>query len=290
MKFVHFGDMHVWSPRLHLQEWYEPKRWLGPLNLALRRARKFPPAYRLPAIDAIRNEDADTVFFSGDFTTFSLREEFIMAAALFEHILEKTQGRLIAIPGNHDRYTSGSVQAGYLEHFLTFLPKERVSTRKLAMRLTIVSVDHAYPMKIRSNGRITDEVHRELEETLDKMRRTNQNVILMGHFPYACPPGHAETWEHRLLGEERLAALVREYKPKIYLHGHKHVRWAFRPPETPDTLCLNSGSVTMKHESPEKQAGYLCFEVDEDSGELSNLTAKTYNGKDAWTPSELPIL
>ena len=288
MKFVHFGDLHVWSPRLHLREGFYPKRWLGPLNLALRRAKKFPPEYRLPALKAVQEEKADAVLFSGDFTTFSLREEFVMASALFEPLLEKTGSGLVAIPGNHDRYTPGSVREGFLEQFLTFVPKERVFTRPLAPRLTVVGVDHSVPLMIRSNGVVDDETHQALRETLERMKRTNQTVVLMGHFPYATPPEHPETWEHKLLGAERLAELVREFKPVLYVHGHKHVRWAIRPPETPDTLCLNGGSVAMKHGSPEQQAGYLSWEMNE-NGEMSNLTAKVYDGQGEWKATEMEI-
>ncbi len=287
MKFVHFGDLHLWSPRMLWREWYEPKRWLGRLNLTLGRAKKFPPGYRLPAINAVTGENADVALFTGDFTNFSLREEFVMAAALFEPVLEKTRGNLIAIPGNHDRYTRGSVEEGLLEHFLTFLPPEPVHVRKLGIRLSVVCVDHAVPLKFSSNGVIHDDVHQKLVDTLEKMRKTNQIVILMGHFPYTTPPEHPESREHKLIGEEKLEALVKEYKPALYVHGHKHVRWAYRAPETPETLCLNCGSVAMKNPNPAKQAGYLTWDMDENNGKIKNLTAKVYDGNSQWTATPL---
>lgn len=237
---------------------------------------------------AVADEGAEALLFSGDFTTFSLREEFVMAAALMEPLSEKTGPGFIAIPGNHDRYTCGSVKEGLLEHFLTFLPKERVFTRQLAPRLTVVGVDHSHPLWFRSNGVVDDETHDKLRETLERMKRTNQTVVLMGHFPYANPPEHPSSWEHKLLGADRLVELVREFKPTLYVHGHKHVRWAIRPKETPETLCLNSGSVSMKSSDPMKQAGFLTWDMNE-KGEIRKLTAKIYDGQDNWAPREIPL-
>jgi len=281
MKFVHFGDLHLWCHGFVARELQYPKRWIGPLNLALNRRRKFPPAYRLPAIDAILEEKADVVIYTGDFTTLSLREEFVMAAALFERIFEKLGDRFIALPGNHDRYTAASVKKGYLEQFLSFLPSERVFTRQLAPRLTVVGVDHSYPLLLRSNGVVKDEVHQALQETLERMRKTNQIVVLAGHYPYASPAEHPESWDHKLLGAERLEALIQEYKPLLYLHGHKHVRWNLLPPSTPSTRCFNCGSMGMKNPSPLKQAGFLSWEMD-DRGEIRNLQAKVFDGRASW--------
>ena len=286
MKFVHFGDLHVWSRGFVWRELQYPKRWIGPLNHWMYRRKRFPPAYRLPAIDAVIKEQADVAVFTGDFTSFSLREEFVMASALFERIFEKIGDGLIALPGNHDRYTEASVRKGHLEDYLTFLSKDRVFTKPLAPRITVVCVDHAYPVWWRSNGLVKDAVHHQLVETMERMRRTNQIVILAGHFPFVTPPEHPESWEHRLIGEEKMLELVQEYKPKLYLHGHKHVRWAFRPEACPDTLCLNCGSIGMKSDSREKQAGYLTWEMDE-RGEIGKLTAKVFDGRSEWSPIPL---
>lgn len=286
MKFVHFGDLHVWSQFFAWRELQYPKRWLGPINLRLKRHKRFPPAYRLPAIDAIIKEETDIAIYTGDFTSFSLREEFVMASALFERIFEKVGDGFIAIPGNHDRYTEASVRKGHLEDYLTFLPKERVFTKQLAARITVVGVDHSYPCLLRSNGIVKDEVHAQLVETMERMKKTNQIVILMGHYPFVTPPEHPETWEHKLIGEEKMLELVQSFKPKLYLHGHKHVRWSVRPESCPDTLCLNSGSIGMMSDDPQKQAGYLTWNMD-DRGEISKLTAKVYDGSSEWVPHEL---
>jgi 3',5'-cyclic AMP phosphodiesterase CpdA len=271
MKILHFGDLHVWSRRLVWREAAYPKRWLGPLNLALRRAKKFPAAYRRAAIDAVLAADADVVVFTGDFTTFSLEEEFAEAAELFRPLRERYGDRLFALPGNHDRYTRRSVRQGLLEKHLPWVQAGPVSGLALAPGLRLLGVDHAEPLWVRSNGVAREDTQRRLAEVLRDARAAGEKVLLAGHFPYATPPEHPESWEHRLLGEERLAALVAEAEPVAYLHGHKHARWAIRPAATPKTLCLNCGSVAMRHAHADKQAGFLTFDWDADG--LRNLRA-----------------
>jgi 3',5'-cyclic AMP phosphodiesterase CpdA len=288
MKFVHFGDLHVWSRCFAWRELQYPKRWIGPLNLWLNRRKRFPPGYRLPAVDAIIKEQTDIAVFTGDFTTFALREEFVMASALIERIFEKVGDGFIAIPGNHDRYTEAAIRKGHLEHYLTFLPEERVFTKQLAPRITVVAVDHSYPFLLRSNGIVKEDVHNQLIETLERMRKTNQIVILMGHYPFVTPWQHKETWQHKLIGEEKMLEVVKEFKPKLYLHGHKHVRWSYRPQSCPDTLCLNCGSIGMKSDSREKQAGYLTWDMDE-RGDIRKLTAKVYDGHSEWVPHAMNV-
>jgi len=272
----------MWS-ELHLS-----KRWLGPMNLLIRRARRFPKAYRRAALEAVLAEKADVVVFTGDFTNFSIREEFEECAELFAPLHEELGDRLFAIPGNHDCYTRRSVRKQLLEFHLPWVRTDPVSRMDLNDRLTILSVHHSVPMRVRSNGLVTDETQDALRRAFDACRAEGRTVILAGHFAYATPVEHPETPEHKLLGDAAFAELVREYAPPLYLHGHKHVRWAIRPKETPATLCLNSGSASMRNHDPLKQAGFLSWEQ-LDSGEIRNLSAHVYNGLDTWRKEPFPV-
>ena len=75
-----------------------------------------------------------------------------------------------------------------------------------------------------------------------------------------------------MLGDGRLAAFVRERKPAVYLHGHKHHRWALRDTRAPETLCINCGPAGMTSSEPDKHAGWVTFDIDPASGEVSALT------------------
>ena len=72
------------------------------------------------------------------------------------------------------------------------------------------------------------------------------------------------SWEHRLLRAERLARVVKEFKPIAYLHGHKHQRWLLRPLDAENTLCVNCGAAGMTSPETEKQAGFVTFEIEDD--------------------------
>lgn len=286
MKILHFGDLHIWSARPQLSELHYPKRWLGPANLLLRRAKRFPPALWTAALDAVLNTEADRVLFTGDFTNFSLDREFKHAARLFAPLREKWGDRLLAIPGNHDAYTRRSVRRDLLRHHLPWVHAEPAWRTPLSDTLDVIGVNHAVPLWIRSNGLVTGETQHALRRELEATRAAGRGAVVMGHFAYATPPEHPETAEHRLIGEDQLAALFRDLPPKLYLHGHKHVRWALRPPETPDTLCLNCGSASMRHDDPAKRAGFLTFDLDH-AGTVTHLTAHVHDGRNTWRPHPL---
>lgn len=288
MKIVHFGDLHVWSRRMVWKESYVPKRWMGSLNLLIRRARKFPKPFREAALDAVLAEDADLVVFTGDFTNFSIRQEFAECADLFAPLVEKMGERLFAIPGNHDCYTSRSVREKLLEASLPWVCMDPVSRLDVNDRLTLLGVHHSVPLRFRSNGLVTETTQQALREAFNACREENRTVLLAGHFAYATPVEHPETPEHKLLGDDLFADLLREFSPSVYMHGHKHVRWAIRSSLTPDTLCLNCGSSSMKSKDPLKQAGFLSWDQ-QDDGTVENLQAHTYNGFDTWTKEPFPI-
>jgi len=286
MKIIHFGDIHVWSGQPLFSEWYYPKRWLGPVNLRLRRAKHFPSDFRNAAIEAIRTSEADWVLFTGDFTNFSLEQEFAEAARLFAPLREKWGDRLVAIPGNHDVYTARSVRRQLLENHLPWVRTEPAWRREVTPGTDLIGVNHAVPLLLRSNGVVTDQTQRALRAELTASRDAGNHAVVMGHFAYACPPEHPETAEHRLLGEAELANLFKELPPALYLHGHKHVRWALQPEQTPGTLCLNCGSVSMSHDDPQKQAGFLSFDLTDDAN-VRHLTAHTFDGHSTWRPTPL---
>ena len=276
MKVLHFGDIHFWKISTD-RDFYYPKRALGTINLTLRRQWKFPPPYAQAVAREVARQEADLVVFSGDFTTMSLTGEYEMAAEAFAPIREKFGDRLFAIPGNHDRYTPLAVHSKRFEKFLPFaaslIDGGLTRSQVISDRLAIVGFDCSHPCRIRSNGTMSEELTAELRGALEVQRKEGRQVFLVGHYPYAYPPGVKISWEHRLLDAERLTELVAEFKPVAYFHGHKHIRWHLRPPATPDTACLNCGAAGMKSASSDKQAGFITAEFDDESFAISELTA-----------------
>jgi 3',5'-cyclic AMP phosphodiesterase CpdA len=288
MKIIHFGDFHVWRRKIVWRELYHPKRWLGPLNLELKRAKRFPPAYRKAALDEILRQEPDVAVFTGDFSSFSLSEEFEEAAVLFAPLREALGDRLFALPGNHDCYTTNAVRQRLLERHLPWVHTRPLSRMDLSEQLTLLGVHHSIPYLVRSNGQVNPESLTRLRSEFASAKTENRTVILAGHFPYTSPPEFPEAADHRLLGEKPFIDLIRESKPALYLHGHQHIRWAIRPSCTPDTVCLNCGSVSMQHAEINKQAGFLSWDLQPDAG-IQHLNAHTYDGKGRWETRPLEV-
>jgi 3',5'-cyclic AMP phosphodiesterase CpdA len=278
MKLIHAGDLHVWRHGILFSDAFAIKRWLGAANLLLHRASLFPPELRNVALEAIEAEKPDAVIFTGDFSQSSQRSEFQECARLFRPLQERLGDRLIALPGNHDVYTPGAVRKQWLETELPWVHTAPVDRVDLDGALTVVTVNHSRPFRLRSNGQVDPRTQERLRATLEECRREGRVVLLAGHYPYVTPPEHPETPDHRLLGEEAFSELVQEFSPPVYLHGHKHVRWALRSSHTPSTLCLNCGSLGMSSDQQEKQAGFLSWDQEED-GTVRNLTAHRFTGQ-----------
>lgn len=275
MKFLHFGDIHVWRLRLAGDFWY-PKRVLGTVNLSLRRRLKFPQAYPQIVAAEIMRQEADAVIFSGDMTTMSLRPEFVEAARLFAPIREKWGDSFFCIPGNHDRYSPGSNRRGMYEEYFPYgaFPKGRlVRSHLLKDGLSVVGFDCSHPCRIRSNGTITPLLEEQLRGELEEQKEAGNKVILTGHYPLTYPSDVHAAWEHKLLQAGRLARLVDEFQPVLYLHGHKHQRWAVRASERARTLCVNCGAAGMVSSEESKQAGFVTIKIDDESYEPEAVTA-----------------
>ena len=273
MRILHFGDIHFWRLQLD-RDFYYPKRVLGVANLALRRRHHFPEQLARQAMDRIAAEDADIVLFSGDMTTMSLDGEFRDAAKAFAPLYEKWGERLVAIAGNHDRYSPRSVRQQYFEKYFpqAALPEgRRVFSRQFGDHVAVVGFDASRPFMVRSNGLLDRDLQRELDHELGVIGETGRQVLLMGHFPYSYPEKHPGKWHHRLLRDEALAGLIARHQPAAYLHGHKHVRWCLRDARTPQTLCLNCGPAGMSSSCPDSHAGWLTFELSQ-GGTLTGIT------------------
>jgi len=277
MKILHFSDLHVW--RLSF-DWSDPalKRFLGVANLALRRGRAFPPDLSQRVIDEIVRTEADLVVFSGDLTTTALASEFRAARERLEPIRQKWGERFFLIPGNHDRYTPRTLERSVFEtHFDYALyddPSRPVRSMALDDGVAVVGFDASVPRTIESTGLFSPSLAEALDAELERQEREGRRVVLVGHFPYAAPASVRIRRGHRLVGAERLAEVISRRKPVLYLHGHKHRRWAFRPDETPATWCVNAGSAGLATRDWSTRAGFVEIDLRQDRGQTLRVAAR----------------
>ncbi len=268
MKILHFSDLHVWRRRLDFRD-PALKRFLGFGNLLLRRGRAFPVRCAEAVIQEIHRLDpADLVVFSGDLTTTALEAEFQGARDLLAPLLEKWGDRFFLIPGNHDRYTPRTLERGLFEASFSHARFDRldrpVRSGRVTDRLAVVGFDCSVPRRMASTGLFTESLAEALDEELGLQEMAGRKVVLVGHYPYAVPKEVRVSRGHRLVGADRLEAVVARRKPMLYLHGHKHRRWAFRPESTPETLCVNAGSAGLLTADPRTRAGFVVITLNED--------------------------
>lgn len=275
MKIVHFSDLHVWRRGLEVSDVWYPKRMLGYVNLALRRKFRYPPDLGRAVVSEIAKADADAVVFTGDMTTASLLGEFEAAAELLSPLLEKWGERFVILPGNHDRYTPYTVSQKFYE--CLFADHGPVTRTDVGDHWSIVAFDASRPYMVRSNGVITLALAAHLAQTLREVADAGRMCVLAGHFPYDHPRGCGEGLQHRLLGSQRLIEVINDFKPPVYLHGHKHVRWVHRSQKTPDTVCVNSGSAGLKSKDPLRRAGFVMIDLDNE-GALQSALAFSAGG------------
>lgn len=265
LTLIHFGDLHAW--RLAL-EWRDPylKRGLGFFNWWLRRGKRFPPALAQRMLRHLEQQEADLLVFSGDFSAMAQGDEFARARQWLEPLRRKWGARFFAIPGNHDRYTPRSARSAYESHFADEEMAAGQGVKRMVVDggLSLVGFDASIPRPLSCRGYFPRALHERLESVLLEEERAGRRSILVGHYPYAVPPLYHHKWSRRLVGASSLAGLIARYRPLLYLHGHEHRRrWALRPPQTPETLCLNSGSIGLWEEDPLKRAGFLTVELNE---------------------------
>jgi 3',5'-cyclic AMP phosphodiesterase CpdA len=256
MKILHFSDLHVWRRRLDFRD-PALKRFLGFGNLLLRRGRAFPVRCADRVIQEIHRFDpADLVV-----------AEFQAARDLLAPLRQKWGDRFFLIPGNHDRYTPRTLERGLFEASFSHARFDRldrpVRSTAVTERLAVVGFDCSVPRLIASTGLFTESLAQALDEELGLQETTGRKVVLVGHYPYAVPERVRVSRGHRLVGADRLEAVVARRKPILYLHGHKHRRWAFRPGSTPETLCVNAGSAGLLTTDPRTRAGFVVITLDE---------------------------
>ena len=98
------------------------KRAVGMIELLAGRARKFRLERLREVVEQVSGLAPDHVLITGDLTTTALADEFRDARAALAPLLADPS-RVTVIPGNHDRYTTGSVRHRQFEEwFGAFAP------------------------------------------------------------------------------------------------------------------------------------------------------------------------
>ena len=239
---LHVADLHFWEVVRNPFQLLN-KRFLGNLNVALRRRHEFAMDRAAQYADQLAATGIRSVLFTGDFTSTSTEREFALAARFVEDLAQRGMTVLVT-PGNHDVYTFEARRRGRFErHFAEYLPEEGYPARRtLPGGTSVVLAPTVRPNLVSSRGSISPAEVRAVSALLQD---ASDPVIVAGHYPvlhrtaqYDAPPGR------RLLNAETLReALGACGKRVLYVCGHVH-RFSLTPdPEHPNVTHLSTGAL-----------------------------------------------
>jgi 3',5'-cyclic AMP phosphodiesterase CpdA len=281
MRIIHLSDVHVWryplNPFLLMS-----KRSLGVASLMAGRASKFRLERLDEVVARVAARGADHLLITGDLTTTALSDEFRDAVAALAPILDDPH-RATVIPGNHDRYTSGSVRGRKFERFFgAYSPGGHYPwLRPLDEDTAILGLD---PTRSHISAR-GDLPRAQLERARQLAAERPRRLIVACHYPLAAPPPYEKQLAmKRLKNADEVADWARTIGPHLYCCGHVHAAWAFRPPGIPNQLCLNSGAPLLRDPTGFHMPGFLEITLE---GDGITAVHHAWDG-DSWI--EVPLV
>ncbi|MBL4701352.1 MAG: metallophosphoesterase [Phycisphaeraceae bacterium] len=242
---VLIGDIHsyqLWVPPWQLLG----KRVLGQINLWKNRRHRFKSNRLNPVVDKALTLNADLLLLSGDFSTTALPCEFDQALRLLKPLMDQVS-TVLAVPGNHDRYTFSATRRQLARKYLqNAMPAQFPAMIRVSDQWSVLALDSAVPRCISSRGRLgkkqIDAAIRLLDATPD-----GHNVIVLCHYAIGNPPAFSHMKRNHLLEEQQeLVDILGRSSQRlniIFSHGHVHYPWAW--PREEGFFDLNNGSPTM---------------------------------------------
>jgi 3',5'-cyclic AMP phosphodiesterase CpdA len=257
VRIIQLSDIHVWryswNP-LRLMS----KRTVGIVSLMAGRAKKFRLERLAEVVERVRQLEPDHVLITGDLTTTALPDEFTDARVALAPILDDPACATV-IPGNHDRYTTGSVRRRHFERaFGEFMPETDFPwLRPIDERTAILGLD-ATRSHLSPTGRLPlaqlDEARAMVADPATRPPR----LIVACHYPVVAPPVYtAELAAKRMKNAAEVRAWLTTLGPHIYCCGHVHAAWAYDPPDWRDHLSLNSGAPLLRDPTGLRPPGFL---------------------------------
>src|SRR4051812_20564830 len=226
----------------------------------------------------------DHVVITGDLTTTALPDEFREARAALADLLIDSS-RVTVIPGNHDRYTTGSVRYRQFEEwFGVFAPPGPYPwLRPIGDATAILGLD-ATRSHLSARGYLPPEQLGRARELLADSADRPRRLIVACHYPLAAPgPYAAELAPKRMKNAPDVAAWLATVGAHLYCCGHVHAAWAFFPESAPQQLCLNAGAPLLRDPTGLRPPGFLEINLD---GDDVTVVHHAWNGAE-WSPRPL---
>lgn len=261
MRIIQLSDVHVWrysyNP-LHLIN----KRLIGLFDLLTGRAANFRLERLDDVVERVRGIGADHLLITGDLTTTALPSEFRAARRALAPLLADPS-RVSVIPGNHDRYTNGSVRSREFEaHFGQFAPTDTFPwLRWVDADTAILGLDPTRS-HISARGLMPPAQLAAARGLLENLDVAPRRLIVASHYPTQAPPNYAaELFPKRMRNADTVVGWLAGLGPHLFCCGHVHAAWAFKPPGLPNEVCLNSGAPLLRDPTGLRPPGFFEIEL-----------------------------
>jgi DNA repair exonuclease SbcCD nuclease subunit len=257
LRIVHLSDIHIWRYAINPFHLFS-KRALGLVELLAGRARRFRLERISDVVERVRNLKPDHVLITGDLTTTALPSEFKAARQHLADLLSNPE-RATILPGNHDRYSSGSVKSRlYEETFGAFAPAGPYPwLRSIDEETAILGLDPTRAHMTAKGYLPPDQLERARALVADPATRPPR-LIVACHYPAEAPqPYRFELASKRLVNADAVCEWLAGIGPHLYCCGHVHAAWAFKPHNLPDELCLNAGAPLQRDPTGFRPPGFL---------------------------------
>jgi 3',5'-cyclic AMP phosphodiesterase CpdA len=286
-RLAHISDLHfsklIWSPSQFFS-----KRWVGNLNLLLARKHTFDPDSLTTLVPLFRKLDINAVLITGDLTSTSHEEEFILAQRFIKN-LQMEKFKVFALPGNHDHYTKGAYQRKLFYQFFDAsytqkaestsslnLKEDSITTAYFGHGWWLFALDTALATSLfSSNGYFSSELEQKLEKALRDLPE-DHNVILMNHFPFFSN----ESQRKSLVRKEALKHILKRFpKIKLFLHGHTHRHCIADLRNSNLPIILDSGSAAQT-----KTGTWNLIDITAEGCDIEVFKNSRHNGHICWEP------
>lgn len=250
MRIAHISDLHFFKISTGLSQFFS-KRWVGTLNLIFNRKGDFSSKRLYALLKPLKEKEVAAVIISGDLTTTSLKEEFLIAKQ-FVDCLQKEKIEVYSIPGNHDHYTKRAFQkrlfyryfpAEHSKDFPFNLIQHGVTAKRLLPKWWLVLLDTTLATSLTSSGGNFSETTEEALKALLSTIPPTEKILLVNHFPFF-QYDKPKRWLRR---GHRLEQLIQAHPNiQLYLHGHTHRRCLADLRGNRFPLILDSGSASHR--------------------------------------------
>lgn len=254
IRIAHISDLHLSKISLNPIHLFT-KRWVGILNLIFSRRKIFCFDQVFKLLDLFKKENINMVIITGDLSSTSLKDEYLLAKSFIDKLKENNI-KVLVIPGNHDIYTKRTDKKKIF--YKTFendkeeqdypfknysLKNDNIEVHPIIDNWYAVLLDTAISTSIiSSRGYFSKNLEKKLKTTLKKFSPTDK-IILVNHFPFF----EHESPRKKLIRSHALRKIIQNNNNiKFYLHGHTHSHIVADLRENHLSIVLDSGCISHK--------------------------------------------